>query len=68
MFISNEDRVDAWCEYLQAELQDLNFYAWPQDADAIDPLDIDYVLAWKPPPGVIKNSLTSKPFYLWVQA
>lgn len=55
MFISNEDRVDAWCGHLQAELPELNFYAWPQDADAIDPLDVDYVLAWKPSPGVIKR-------------
>jgi glyoxylate/hydroxypyruvate reductase A len=55
MFISNEDRADAWRECLQGELHDLNFYNWPIDANAINPLDIDYVLAWKPPSGVIKK-------------
>ena len=55
MFISNEDRIEAWRISLLAELPDLNFYAWPQDADAVDPLDIDYVLVWKPAPGVIKK-------------
>jgi glyoxylate/hydroxypyruvate reductase A len=54
MFISNEDRADAWREYLQAELSELAFYTWPLDANTINPLNIDYVLAWKPPSGVIK--------------
>ena len=54
MFISNEDRADAWREYLQAELNELAFYTWPIDANTINPLNIDYVLAWKPPSGVIK--------------
>ena len=55
MFISNEDRDDTWCECLQAELHDVAFYTWPIDSNAINPLDIDYVLAWKPPSSVIKK-------------
>ncbi|NQW00881.1 MAG: glyoxylate/hydroxypyruvate reductase A [Rhodospirillales bacterium] len=54
MFISNEDRADQWRDNLTALLPDLNFYVWPDD-QAVDPATIDYVLAWKPAPGIIKR-------------
>lgn len=54
MFISNEDRADQWREQLMKVLPDLNFYTWPGD-QGVDKTSIDYVLAWKPAPGVIKQ-------------
>lgn len=53
MFISQEDRADQWRENLKTELSELNFYVWPDDDVA--PEAVDYVLAWKPPTGVIKR-------------
>lgn len=54
MFISNEDRADQWRENMVRELPELNFYTWPDDQD-VDKSTIDYVLVWKPAPGIIKQ-------------
>ncbi len=53
MFISEEDNAAHWRDHLCRELPDLDFHVWPDET--IDPTEIDYVLAWKPAPGIIKR-------------
>ena len=48
IFYSEFDDPKAWEATLTGELPDLDFHTDPQD---VDPANVHYALAWKPPPG-----------------
>ncbi|MEP4380134.1 MAG: glyoxylate/hydroxypyruvate reductase A [Alphaproteobacteria bacterium] len=52
LIIASHDRPDWWARELQQREPDLDVRIWP---DVGDPAEITYVLAWKPPAGVLAS-------------
>jgi glyoxylate/hydroxypyruvate reductase len=52
LFISDVDRPDWWAKELNARLPGMELRFWPEMGDAAE---IDYVLAWRPPHGLLKS-------------
>ncbi|MEP3113291.1 glyoxylate/hydroxypyruvate reductase A [Nisaea sp.] len=50
MFRSTSDSASAWEDMLKQRIPGLDFRAWP---DVGNPEDIEFVLAWKMPPGTL---------------
>ena len=50
LFLSNIDRGDWWSEELTSRMPDLEVRIWPEAGD-LD--DIDYLIVWKPPAGLL---------------
>jgi len=53
LFISEWDKADLWRDALRAELPELEFRLWPDEAEPRDA--IDYALVWKPPTGLLRT-------------
>ncbi len=53
LFVSKEDRIEPWRKALATEIPELGFRAWPNEIG--DKAEIDYVLVWKPPAGLLKS-------------
>ena len=51
LFRSNADRADWWRETIGAQLPDLEFREWPDEAGDLS--EIDYALVWKPETGLL---------------
>ncbi len=52
LFISEQNRVDSWRDYLEKEIPDLDLRTLP---DYGNKEDIDYALVWQPPSGLLKS-------------
>jgi len=52
LIIASHDRPDWWARELKQREPALDVRVWP---DIGDPAEITYVLAWKPPPGVLAS-------------
>ncbi|MBO22900.1 MAG: glyoxylate/hydroxypyruvate reductase A [Rhodospirillaceae bacterium] len=50
LIIASHDRPDRWARELLAREPDLDVRVWPDVGNADD---VEYVLAWKPPPGAL---------------
>ncbi len=56
LFSSKGDNADRWRDVLAREVPDLEFRQWTPALDDIgDPAEIEYVLAWSPKPGALKD-------------
>jgi len=55
MFVSEEDRAEDWRAELAAQMPELEFLVWPDDAPRVDLASIDYTLVWKPPAGALQK-------------
>ncbi len=51
-----------WRRKIEARLPDARFMVWPDDAPDT-PEDVDYVLVWKPEPGLLKRFANTKAIF-----
>ena len=53
LFLSKTDNSREWRDVLLQEIPELNFLIWPAQCEPRE--QVDYILAWNPPLGEIKN-------------